>query len=259
MESDTASALMWFDANYMKSNQSKCHFLLPSSSPEHFWIRVGEQVIWESRYEKLLGCGIDKELKFHEHVKIIIKKANAKLTALARMIKIIPLERKKILFHSFVRSQFSHCPLVWMFNLSIVLNNKINRLQERGLRIVYNDYTSSFDDLLCKDRSVRIHHKNIQLVAMEMFKVKNDLCPELMKCLFQRNPNPRNGRTFIIPNVKTEYMGKLSLSYFGPVVWEIMLHDEYKDIPPFEKFKTEIKKWIPNCKCRLCKERVILN
>ena len=259
LESDTASALMWFDANYMKSNQSKCHFLLPSSSPEHFWIRVGEQVIWESRYEKLLGCGIDKELKFHEHVKIIIKKANAKLTALARMIKIIPLERKKILFHSFVRSQFSHCPLVWMFNLSIVLNNKINRLQERGLRIVYNDYTSSFDDLLCKDRSVRIHHKNIQLVAMEMFKVKNDLCPELMKCLFQRNPNPRNGRTFIIPNVKTEYMGKLSLSYFGPVVWEIMLPDEYKDIPTFEKFKTEIKKWIPNCKCRLCKERVILN
>ena len=258
LESDTASALMWFDANYMKSNQSKCHFILPSSSPEHFWIRVGEQVIWESRHEKLLGLGIDKELKFHEHVKTLCKKASAKITALGRLIKIVPLERKRIIFHAFVRSQFSHCPLVWMFNLSRVLNARINRLHERGIRIVYGDYTSTFDDLLSKDGSVRIHHRCIQLVAVEMFKVKNDLCPELMKCLFRINPNPRGGHTFIIPNVKTEYMGKLSLSYFGPVVWETMLPVKYKEILTLEKFKLEIKKWIPSCSCRLCKERIVL-
>ena len=258
LESDTASALMWFDANYMKSNQKKCHFILPSASPEHLWIRVGEQVIWESRHEKLLGLGIDKELKFHEHVKSICKKASGKLTALARLIKILPLYRKRIIFNSFVNSQFSHCPLVWMFNLSIVLNSRINRLQERGLRIVYDDYTSSFDDLLKRDGTVRIHHKNIQTVALEMFKVKNDLCPEIMKCLFQKNPNPREGHTFIIPNVRTEYMGKLSLSYFGPVVWENMLPDKYKEILTLEKFKNSIKEWIPDCKCRLCKKRVVL-
>ena len=258
LESDTASALMWFDANYMKSNQSKCHFIMPSSSPELFWIRVGEQVIWESRHEKLLGQGIDKELKFHEHVKNICKKASAKVTALARLIKIVPLWRKKIIFHSFVKSQFSHCPLVWMFNLSRVLNARIDRLLERGLRIVYEDYTSTFDDILKRDGSVRIHHKNIQLVAVEMYKVKNNLCPELMKCLFQINPNPRDGHTFVIPNVHTEYMGKLSLSYFGPVVWETMLPEKYKNILTLDKFKDEIKGWIPSCKCRLCKEWVIL-
>ena len=213
LESDTASALMWFDANYMKSNQSKCHFILPSSSPEVLWIKVGEQVIWESRYRKLLGLSLDKELKFHEHVKTLCKKASAKVTALGRLIKIVPMERKKILFNAFIKSQFSHCPFVWMFNLSRVLNTRIDRLYERGLRIVYEDYISTFDDLLNKHGSVRIHHRNIQLIAVEMFKVKNDLCPELMKCLFQCNPNPREGRTFIIPRVNTEYMGKLSLSY----------------------------------------------
>ena len=258
LESDTASALMWFDANYMKSNQSKCHFILPSSSPEHFWIRVGEQVIWESRHEKLLGLGVDKELKFHEHVKAICKKASAKVTALGRLIKIIPLERKKVIFNAFITSQFSHCPLVWMFNLSRVLNARIDKIQERGLRIVYDDYTSSFEALLSRHGSVRIHHRNIQSVAVVMYKVKNGLCPELMKCLFQINPNPRDGSTFVIPNVKTEYMGKLSLSYFGPVVWENMLPEEYKKILTLERFKTEVKNWIPNCKCRLCKERVIL-
>ena len=48
-------------------------------------------------------------------------------------------------------------------------------------------------------------------------------------------------------------MGKLSLRYFGPVVWEIMLPDVYKSITEFDKFKEDIKEWIPDCKCRLCK------
>ena len=53
---------MWFDANYMKSNQTKCHFMIASPSSEEFWIQVGEQIIWESRQEKLLGVKIDKGL-----------------------------------------------------------------------------------------------------------------------------------------------------------------------------------------------------
>ena len=257
LESDVASALMWFDANYMKSNKSKCHFIMPSNSPELFWIRVGEQVIWESQHEKLLGLELDKELKFHEHMKYICKKASAKITALARLIKVVPMQKKRVLFHSFVKSHFLNCPLVWMFNLSRTLNHRINRIHERGLRIVYEDYETSFDDLLKKDRSVRIHHRNVQLVAVVMFKVKNDLCPELMKCLFQLNPNPRAGQqTFRIPNVSSVYMGKLSLSYFGPVVWEKMLPDEYKTIESLPKFQEEIKKWVPDCKCRLCEEWV---
>ena len=50
--------------------------------------------------------------------------------------------------------------------------------------MVYEDYTSSFEDLLTLDGSVTIHHRNIQKVAVEMFKIKNGLCPEIMKDLF---------------------------------------------------------------------------
>ena len=51
------------------------------------------------------------------------------------------------------------------------------------------------------------------------------------------------------------HMGKLSLRWFGPVVWETMLPESYKSITTLEKFKEDIKKWIPdNCECRLCKE-----
>ena len=70
---------MWFDANYMKSNQSKCHFMIASHSPEQLWIQVGEQIIWESKQEKLLGVKIDKCLKFDAHVKTICDNASAKV------------------------------------------------------------------------------------------------------------------------------------------------------------------------------------
>ena len=53
------------------------------------------------------------------------------------------------------------------------MNNKINRIHERALRIVYRDYESTFEDLLKKDKSLKFHHRNIHQVAIEMFKVLN--------------------------------------------------------------------------------------
>ena len=51
--------------------------------------------------------------------------------------------------------QFVYCPPVRM-NHNRSLNNPINSLHERGHRIIYNDYKSSFHQLLGKDNSVTI-------------------------------------------------------------------------------------------------------
>ena len=252
LEGDTASTLFWFEANYMKLNPDKCHFLM-SNPKEHIWIKVGEQVIWESQEEKLLGVTLDKKLKFDKHLSIICKKARAKVTALARLAKLVTFEKKRILMNAFIVSQFSYCPLVWMF-CSREMNRKINRIHERALRMVYLDYTSSFDDLLRRDNTVSIHHRNIQLLAVEMFKVKNGLSIDIMQNLFNLNGNGMSNRSFLIPNIISEYKGKDSVRYFGPVVWDCMLPGNYKCIQTLENFKTEIKKWVPNnCPCRLCK------
>ena len=74
---------------------------------------------------------------------------------------------KHILMNAFFTSQFSYCPLVWICH-SRTNDNKINRLHERCLRIVYNDKESSFNDLLEKDGSVSIHMRNTQILATEM-------------------------------------------------------------------------------------------
>ena len=85
--------------------------------------------------------------------------------------------------NAFINSQFGYCPLVWMF-LSRTLNNRITKIHERALRIVYNDDLSSFDELLNRDNSFTIHARNIQALAIELYKVINGLSPEMMNQVF---------------------------------------------------------------------------
>ena len=57
---------------------------------------------------------------------------------------------------------------------SIKVNRKIYSLKERYIINVYNDYTKSFEDLLSKVNTFKIHHKDIQLLAIELFKIFED-------------------------------------------------------------------------------------
>ena len=84
---------------------------------------------------------------------------------------------------SIQHSQFGYCPHIWMFR-NRILNNKINRIQERALRIVYRDKTSNFTKLLQKDNAVTVHQRNLQVLATDIYKVKMDLAPQLVKELF---------------------------------------------------------------------------
>ena len=79
---------------------------------------------------------------------------------------------------AFIESQFGYCLLVWAFHGNRTLNNILNGIQERALRLVYTDYNSSYDELLNKDGSYRIHHRNLQRLATEIYKFKHYLGPK---------------------------------------------------------------------------------
>ena len=64
------------------------------------------------------------------------------------------------------------------------LNNKINSIHERALRITYQDNTSTFQELLNKDNSVSIHHRNVQVLGTEMFKTHRGLSPVILRETF---------------------------------------------------------------------------
>ena len=85
----------------------------------------------------------------------------------------------------------------------------VNRLHERCLRIVYGDTRSSFEDLLDKDKSVSIHLKNLQTLALEMFKVAKNLSAPIKSEIFEKRNNPydmRNPSEFVLPKLTVLFM-----------------------------------------------------
>ena len=129
----------------MKANSDKSHLIMSCA---------------EATTAVIDGLPIDSS-----KTEVLFKKASLKLNALARIAPCMNVSKKRIVMKSFIESQFGYCPLIWMFH-SRGLNNKINRIHERALRITYNDKSSSYGELLTKDRSVTIHHRNIRALAI---------------------------------------------------------------------------------------------
>ena len=136
------------------------------------------------------------------------------------------------------------------------LNNKINKLHERSLRLVYKNQSLSFQELLDMDKSFCIHHKNLQRLAIEMYKIKNNLSTTLVQELFPLYENPfnlRDNRSWQTTNIRTEAYGNETLLNRG-VKTRQLLPDVIKNSQSLKEFKTRVKTWAPNeCTCRLCK------
>ena len=197
---------------------------------------------------------IDNKLNFNEHVSNICRKVSLKLHTLARVSHYMNREKLGLILKAFIESQFGYCPLVWMFH-SRACNNRINLLHERALRLVYKIPSLTFDRLLKKDNLFTIHHRNVQKLATEMYKIRNNMSPDIMKCIFPDTTNPynlRNKNPFKGSNVHTVYNGTETISFRGPETWAIVPED-IKTSKSLYEFKSKIKHWEPSgCTCRLC-------
>ena len=83
---------------------------------------------------------IDKDLNFQSHTKSFIKTVHQKLSALIRVAPFMTDFSEKFIFSSFIKGQFSYCPILWMLSTRAV-NHGISRIHERRLRTLLNDKT----------------------------------------------------------------------------------------------------------------------
>ena len=254
VENDTSILVKWFNDNYFKMNPDKCHLLITNHDDDVSVIVDGKTIKGENSV-KLLGINIDNKLNFNDHVSKLCAKVSLKLHALARISPFLSTDKLRIIMKAFFESQFGYCPLIWMFH-SRTLNNRINRLHERALRITYKDPKLSFEELLVLDNSFTIHHRNLQRLATEIYKVKNNLSPIFMKEIFPDSTNPYNFRTeteFGKFNVHTVLNGTETISFRGPKTWSMVPYD-IRQSKSLQEFKLKIKHWKPEgCMCRLCK------
>jgi len=256
IKSASENLLSWFQDNYMKMNPDKFHLLL--SNRKELKINICNETISSSKHEKLLGVTIDSKLSFEEHINNLCKKASQKVNALARLASLMSFDQRKLILNSFITTHFSYCPLVWMFH-SRHLNNKINAIHERALRIIYQDYKSSFQELLNKDNSPTVHQRNLQKLVTELFKIKIGEAPEIMNEIFQIEERPYNLRNEVFVkrhNVRTVRYGTEAVSFLAPKIWDLVPED-CKNETDLIAFKEKIKNWIPDsCPCRICKKYV---
>ena len=99
-------------------------------------------------------------------------------------------------------------------NHSRALNNGIYGLYKRALGLVYN-FSSSFSELLEKDKSVNIHHRNLQTLTYEIFKVKNNMAPEILTEIFPKKESLRNAQHCRVEVLKLSCMAQKK-------IWDIL-------------------------------------
>ena len=135
-----------FQENLLVLNANTCHYTCCGIGSENDDFIFDGIKLPNSSEEKILGVVIDNELKFDPHIRSMCKKAGQKLGVLNRISSILDPEKKKLVFNAVIKSHFSYCPLIWMFS-SRRSNNLINLIHERSLRKVYNDTSSTFQEL----------------------------------------------------------------------------------------------------------------
>ena len=142
----------WFPYNHLKANPGKCHLLLSSKTPTY--VSIVDASLKTSTKETLLGIFIDSKLSFDQQVSSICGKASKKLHALGPICYLqVFLENVE---HMKRKQYWVSIQLLYP-NMNVhsrIMNNKINRIYEKALRLVYSDHVSSFDELITWKRQI---------------------------------------------------------------------------------------------------------
>ena len=131
-----------FIENHMVLKPEKCHYLIINKDIATVSTELVDKILHAKAEEKLLLIIMDKGFTFQNHTKSIIKTDNQTLTALIRLAPVMPDFDKNVVLNSFIKGDFTCCPLLLKFSTRAV-KHKINSLHERGLRALLNNEISS--------------------------------------------------------------------------------------------------------------------
>ena len=257
LEKESENAIKWYYDNDMIANAKKFQGIILNKNGRYnelYDFKIGGFTIKSKNHVELLGIEIDFKLNFNMYISKICKKAGGQLNTLCRYNKFIDFDEKKTLIESFIQSNFNFCPLVWMFT-SPNSGRKIERVQERALRLLLNDYSCDYDLLLEKSKKSKVYTRIHRILAKEVYKTLNDYNPGYMKTIFQKTlrENSRRPNNLRIQGFKGVTYGKNSLRTLGTEVWN-NLPEDFKSAPNLSIFNNLIKVWSDfKCSCKMCK------
>ena len=163
----------------------------------------------------LLGIKIDFMLNFNDHISKICKKASQQLAVLKRIGGFLTKQGKLTIFKSFIVSSFNYCPLTWHF-CSQASTHKMEKILERALRFISNDFISPLETLLVLNNATPLHIGRMKPMASEIFKIRNKLSPSYIQDLVNEKVshyNFRNKKRVEIPQVNSKRYGMKSFRF----------------------------------------------
>lgn len=241
LEDSARTAISWFSDNYMKANPGKFQAMVLSRKNVNISFNINNVTIVPTKCVKLLGIYFDDKLSFSEHVQHLCKKAGKQVNALSRLSNILSQESKKVIFNTFISSTFNYCPLVYHL-CGKVNTTKMEHVVERGLKIVYNDFTSDIVMLRRQSNVPSLVTSRLRSLYIYIYKVLHNMVPcginfEVKDVPYglRRNINLTQSRFC------TKTYGYNSISYFGAKLWN-MLPNNSKTLD-FNNFKEFLFKW----------------
>ena len=216
-------AIKWFSENGMQANPEKFQFMImsPTPVPPQTITLNNDVCITSEPLVKILGVLVDDGLKFNEHVSACCTKAARQLNALARISRYLEVPSKRLIYESFILSNFNYCPLVWHF-CGKQNNGKLEKINERALRILYKNYTSSYTELLQVANSTSLLTSRLDNMTVEVFKCLKCVNPPILNDMFVTKSvsySLRNPIRIIQPVRRTTQFGIRSVSYIGAKLW----------------------------------------
>ena len=184
LEKESETAIKRFKQNQMIVNPDKFQAMVLGrhKQKEKINLNIDEAEIKGQNSVTLLRVEIDNELNFNNHISNICKKAGNKINAISRIQSFLGQKEKEALVNTFY-SNFNYCSLVWHFSTK-KSTNKIEKIQEHCLKLLYDNTTETYDDLLVKTSQSSMEIKCLRSLATEIFKTLNDINPNFAKKIF---------------------------------------------------------------------------
>ena len=167
-------AISWYRDNFLLANTEKfqCLTINPrniDSDKQTEAPQIKDQIIANTSQIKLLAVEIDDKLNFTSHISNTCIKAGQK-GVLLRLRNLIPCKAKLIICKSSILPHLTYCHLVW-HNCRSSDSRKIERIQERALRAVFNSHSESYENLLVRAKLPSLLNRRLQDIAILMHKV----------------------------------------------------------------------------------------
>ena len=119
----------------------------------------------------------------------------------------------------------------------------INKVHERALIVILNDHESDLEMVLQNDNDVCNHHRNMQTLLIEIFKIKKDFAPPILGSILKGRNNIYNVRSFQefeTERKRTLYFGLEAISYRSPQLWSL-LPEHTRQLNSIDQFKGSVR------------------